>query len=112
MLKLCYIILEIIFYHHISFSSPGTNQTHLFYICLARQKASTFQPTPRHLFFPGKVPRPPTKHAPGIVGQAAARVVVLWPCLVQKIFLKSATVAITSNIAIRAWNIKCRRKKN
>ena len=59
----------------------------------------------------GKVPRPPTKHAPGIVGQAAARVVVLWPRLVQKIFLKSATVVITSNIAIRVWNIKCRRKK-
>ena len=29
----------------------------------------------------------------------------------RKVFLKSATVPITSNLAIRAWNIKCRWKK-
>ena len=32
---------------------------------------------------------------------------MLGSCLV----LKSATVAITSNLVIRAWSIKCRRKK-
>jgi len=31
--------------------------------------------------------------------------------LVPKSFPKSVTVAITSNLAIRAWSIKCRRKK-
>ena len=29
----------------------------------------------------------------------------------QKLFPKSATVSITSNFAIRAWSIKCRRKQ-
>ena len=28
----------------------------------------------------------------------------------QKVFPKSATVPVTSNLAARAWNIKCRRK--
>ena len=33
------------------------------------------------------------------------------PCLVKKKFQKSATVTITSNLTIRIWNIKYRRKK-
>ena len=28
----------------------------------------------------------------------------------RKVFLKSATVSVTSNLAVRAWSIKCRRK--
>ena len=32
-------------------------------------------------------------------------------CLVPKSFSKNAAVVITSNLAIRAWSIKCRRKK-
>ena len=35
----------------------------------------------------------------------------LRPGLVQKVFPESAIVAVTSNLAIRAWSIKRRRKK-
>ena len=52
---------------HQHFQAQASNQTHFLRVCLARQKASTFQASLRQHFLSGKLARTPTKQALGVL---------------------------------------------